>query len=160
VLADGTPYRADDPHLLAWVHVAGALMFLDGWRRYGEARMTRRDQDDYFAQSGVVARMLGADPVPHTRLEAERLIEDFRAELRSDERTRAFRDLVIRAPARSLAERPVQQLLMRAAVDLLPPFAREMHGLPSAGITAPAVRGATIGLAGTLRWAFAAQSYR
>src|SRR5215213_3745236 len=25
-LPDGTAYRADDPHLLAWVHVAGALM--------------------------------------------------------------------------------------------------------------------------------------
>ena len=160
VLADGTQYSADDPHLLAWVHVAGALMFLGGWRRYGEPRMSRRDQDEYFAQSGEVARMLGADPVPRTRLQAERLVEGFRSELRSDERTREFRDLVIRAPARSLAERPVQQLLMRAAVDLLPRFAREMHGLRAAGITAPAVRGATMGLAGTLRWAFAAQSYR
>jgi uncharacterized protein (DUF2236 family) len=160
VLPDGTQYRADDPHLLAWVHVAGALMFLDSWRRYGEPRMSRRDQDDYFAQSGEVACKLGADPVPQTRSQAERLIQDFRAELRSDERTRAFRDLVTRAPARSLAERPIQQLLMRAAVDLLPPFARALHGLPAAGITAPAVRGATMGLAGTLRWAFAAQSYR
>src|SRR3954452_11116618 len=35
-LADGTRYRADDPHLLAWVHVAGATMSLEAWRRYGE----------------------------------------------------------------------------------------------------------------------------
>src|SRR4051794_5863864 len=64
VLPDGTEYRADDPHLLAWVHVAGALMFLDGWRRYGEPRMSIADQDLYFAEAGEVARMLGADPVP------------------------------------------------------------------------------------------------
>lgn len=159
-LADGSAYRADDPHLLAWVHVAGATMFLDGWRRYGEARMSRRDQDLYFAQSGEVARMLGADPVPDNRARAERLIEEFRPELRSDARTQAFRDLVIGARPRSLAEWPVQHLLTRAAVDLLPPFAQKMHALRAVPIAAPAIRGATKGLAGTLRWAFEAESYR
>jgi uncharacterized protein (DUF2236 family) len=159
-LPDGTAYRADDPHLLAWVHVAGAMMFLDSWRRYGEPRMSRADQDRYFGESGEVARMLGADPVPATRRAAERLIDDFRTELRSDERSRAFRDLVLHAPVQSLTEKPIQQLLMRAAVDLLPPFARQLHGLSAPTITAPAVRGATRGLAGTIRWAFAAESYR
>jgi uncharacterized protein (DUF2236 family) len=159
-LADGASYRADDPHLLAWVHVAGALMFLDGWRRYGEPRMHVADQDRYFAETGEIARMLGADPVPSTRRDAERLVADFRPELRSDDRSRAFRDLVLRAPAPSLAERPVQHLLMRAAVDLLPPFARDLHGLRSGLIPAPLVRSATLGMAGTLRWAFGAESYR
>lgn len=159
-LPDGTTYRADDPHLLAWVHVAGAMMFLEGWRRYGEPRMRISDQDRYFAEAGEVARMLGADPVPATRREAERLVADFRPELRSDTRTRAFRDLVLKAPARSLAEVPVQQLLTRAAVDLLPSFARELHGLRGMALAAPVVRGATFGMAGTLRWAFGAESYR
>jgi len=67
---------------------------------------------------------------------------------------------VLRAPAQSLAELPVRHLLMRAAVDLLPPFARSLHGLAAPAIIAPAVRSATRGLAGTLRWAFAAESYR
>jgi uncharacterized protein (DUF2236 family) len=159
-LPDGTEYRADDPHLLAWVHVAGAVLFLDAWRRYGEPRMSVADQDTYFTQAGEIALMLGADPVPGTRRAAERLIDEFRPELRSDERTRSFRDLVLNAPAPSLAEVPVQRLLMRAAVDLLPPFARKLHGLRAPAITAPAVRGATMGLAGTLRWAFGAESYR
>jgi uncharacterized protein (DUF2236 family) len=159
-LADGTEYRADDPALLAWVHVAGAMMFLDSWRRYGEPRMSLRDQDLYFAQAGEVARMLGADPVPQSRVQAERLIDDFRPELRADERSRAFRDLVLGARPQSLAEMPVQKLLMSAAVDLLPPFARALHGLREPVVLRPALRGATFGLAGTLRWAFGAQSYR
>ncbi|MBV9529383.1 oxygenase MpaB family protein [Sphingomonas sp.] len=160
VLPDGTTYRAEDPHLLAWVHVAGAMMFLEGWRRYGEPGMSTADQDRYFAESGEVARMLGADPVPATRRQAERLVNEFLPELRSDTRSRAFRDLVLNAPAQSLAELPVQQLLMRAAVDLLPPFARELHGLRPVLLAVPVVRGATLGLAGTLRWAFGAESYR
>jgi uncharacterized protein (DUF2236 family) len=158
-LSDGTEYRATDPWLLAWVHVAGAVNFLDGWRRYAEPGMSRADQDTYFAQSGEIARMLDADPVPRTRAEAERLIADFRPELRADERTRAFRDLVLKAPAQSLAEAPVQLLLMNAAIDLMPPFAREMHGL-SRPLLPPVVRGATYGMAQTLRWAFAGERYR
>src|SRR6478736_9012478 len=73
-LPGGEPYRATDPWLLAWVHVAGAVNFLDGWRRYAEPRMSRADQDRYFAESGEVARLLDADPVPRSRGEAERLI--------------------------------------------------------------------------------------
>jgi uncharacterized protein (DUF2236 family) len=159
-LPDGTPYRADDPHLLAWVHVASAQMFLEGWRRYGEPEMSGADQDAYFAQSGEIARRLGADPVPTTRAEAEWLISDFRPELRADARTRAFRDLLLNAPAPSLAGLGVQKLLMSAAVDLLPAWARKMHGLRQSPLVAPPVRAATFGLASTLRWAFAHEAYR
>jgi uncharacterized protein (DUF2236 family) len=158
-LPDGTEYRATDPWLLAWVHVAGAINFLDGWRRYAEPRMSRAGQDEYFAQSGEVAKLLGADPVPRTRGEAEALIAQFRHELRSDDRSRAFRDLVLHAPAPSLSEAPVRSLLMSAAVDLMPDFARDMHGLAKP-ILARAVRGATLGIASTLRWAFGAENYR
>jgi uncharacterized protein (DUF2236 family) len=158
-LPDGTEYRATDPWLLAWVHVAGAVNFLDGWRRYAEPGMSRADQDRYFAESGEVARLLDADPVPRTRAGAERLIAQFRAELHADDRSRAYRDFVLKAPVRSVAEVPVQALLMNAAVDLMPAFAREMHGL-SRPMLPPAVRGATYGMARTLRWAFAGEHYR
>jgi len=158
-LPDGSEYRATDPGLLAWVHVAGAVNFLDGWRRYAEPAMSVADQDRYFAESGEIARLLDADPVPRTRAEAERLIGEFGAELRADERTREFRDLVLKAPARSIREIPVQRLLMNAAIDLMPDFARGMHGL-SRPVLPPLVRGATFGIAGTIRWAFAGENYR
>lgn len=121
--------------------------------------MSRSDQDRYFAESGEVARLLDADPVPQTRAQAERLIDGFRAELRSDERTRAFRDFVLKSPVRSPTEAPVQLLLMNAAVDLMPPFARQMHGLQRS-VLSPVVRGATSGVAHMLRWAFAGEHYR
>jgi uncharacterized protein (DUF2236 family) len=157
---DGGPYRADDPHLLAWVHVAGAMMFLEGWRRYGEPAMSKADQDAYFAEAGVVARMLGADPVPETRSAAERLIREFRGELVADDRSREFRDLVINAAPGSLAEAAVQKLLMSAAIGLLPAWGRNMHRLSVLPFTASPIRAATFGLASTLRWAFAKEAYR
>jgi uncharacterized protein (DUF2236 family) len=158
-LPDGSEYRATDPWLLAWVHVAGAVNFLDGWRRYAEPAMSTADQDRYLAESGDIAQLLDAEPVPRTRAAAERLIHDFRVELHADDRTRAFRDLVLEVPARSLAEAPIQSLLMNAAVDLLPNFARKMHGLDRP-ILLPLVRGGTYGIARTIRWAFAGERYR
>ena len=63
-LPDGTPYSANDPRLLAWVHVAEATSFLAGWMRYGEPGMSITDQDRYFAEIAIIGDLLGADPIP------------------------------------------------------------------------------------------------
>lgn len=158
-LPDGSAYRATDRWLLAWVHVAGAINFLDGWRRYAEPRMSSADQDRYFAESATVAELLDVEPVPRTRREAEQLLAMFEPELRADDRTRALRDFVLKAPAQSLSEAPVQMLLMNAAIDLMPDFARRMHQLRKRMLP-PVLRGATLGVATTIRWAFAGENYR
>lgn len=152
---DGTPYVAGDPRLLAWVHVTETTSFLDAWIRYAEPAMTRADQDRYFAEMARLGTALGADPVPRSRAEAQALIETYRRELRFDARTREVAALVLHAPARSAATEPVQQLTMRAAIDLLPGWARRMHGLSSPAPLTPFVRAGTLGMARTLRWAFA-----
>lgn len=158
-LPGGSAYHACEPWLLAWVHVAGAINFLDSWRRYAEPRMSLVDQDIYFAESAEIARLLDADPVPRTRWEAERLISDFRRELRADMRTRTFRDLVLKPSPTSIREAPIQHLLMNAAVDLMPEFARQMHEL-ARPILPPVIRGATFSVASTIRWAFAGEKDR
>ncbi len=154
-LADGTPYSANDPHLLAWVHVTEALCFLDAWIRYGEPGMSKADQDSYFAQFAIVARMLGADPVPQSRAEAEALVARMRPALLADARTREVARMVLHQKAPSPAVAPVQRLLMKAAVDLLPLWAKRLHGLSFPAPTTPIVRLTTFGIASTLRWAFA-----
>jgi uncharacterized protein (DUF2236 family) len=151
---EGAAYRANTPRLLAWVHVAGALPFLDAWVRFGEPLMGRADQDAYFADVAPVAQALGADPVPRTRAAAEALLADFRAELSADDRSREIARIVLNPPATRLRDLPVQSLLAQSAIDLLPPWARRMHGLTPSLLTRSAVGGATFGLASTLRWAF------
>jgi uncharacterized protein (DUF2236 family) len=155
-LPDGTTYRADDPHLLAWIHVAGSRSFLDAWRRFGEPGMRRIDQDSYFAEVADVARMLGADPVPVNRTQADRLIESFRHELRTTDRSREVARIILNARPPDVRALPVQAVIARSAIDLLPGWARTMHGVHGSNIARPAVDAATFGLAGTLRWAFAA----
>lgn len=153
-LPDGTPYRADDPHLLAWVHVTETTSFLDGWIRYGEPGMRRADQDRYFAEMARMGRALGADPVPESRAEAERLIASYRPELRVDDRTREVLRLLLAQRAPSAAAQPVQALTMQAGIDLLPGWAQRMHGLTPPMLARPLVRAGTTGIARTLRWAF------
>lgn len=153
-LPDGTPYRAGDPRLLAWVHVSEAVSFLDAWIRYSEPAMSAADQDRYFDEFARIAEALGAEPVPHNRAEAEALIAAMRPELTVDDRTREVAAMVLGQQARSLSAMPVQALTFQAAVDLLPGWARRMHGLAGPRLTRPLVRAGTFGIARTLRWAF------
>ena len=158
VLEDGTPYRADDPRTLAWVHVAGSICFLDAWMRFGEPGMSRADQDQYFADVAGMARALGTAPVPETRAEAEALLESFRPVLVAGTRAREVARIIMSSRATSLRTSSVQSLMMQAAIDLLPPWARKMHELRASVVARPAVNVITFGLANTLRWAFAAEA--
>ena len=54
----------------------------------------------------------------------------------------------------SLMLRPASDATFAAAIDLLPDWARRMHGLGAPALTTPLVRAGTYGLAATLRWAF------
>jgi uncharacterized protein (DUF2236 family) len=97
---------------------------------------------------------LGADPIPRSRAEAEALVDEMRGELVADARTREVARLVLSQPAPNLAVKPFQALTFHAAVDLLPEWARRMHGLTGPGLATPAVRLGTGGIASTMRWAF------
>ena len=153
-LPDGTPYAANDPALLAWVHVTETTSFLAAWRRYAEPGMSAADQDRYFAEMAQIGMALGADPVPRNRHEAERLIEAMRPSLLSDARTREVARLVLSQPAANKLAQPLQTLTLQAGVDLLPAWARRLHSLDTPPLGRPLVRAGTFGIAQTLRWAF------
>lgn len=153
-LPNGRPYAANDPSLLAWVHVAEATCFLDAWIRYGEPGMPAADQDRYFAEMARVAEGLGASPVPRSRFEARRLLHAMRPQTQYDARTREVARLLLRRRAPNMMAEPLQALTMQAAVDLLPAWARRMHGLHNPTLGRPLVRAGTLGVARTLRWAF------
>lgn len=154
-LPDGTPYDANDPRLLAFVHLAGSAMFLAGFRRFADPSMSLAERDAYWREVAIIGEKLGADPVPRNEAEAEALARDFLPELRPDERSRAVRDIILNAAPDRLRLFPVQRLLMRSATDLLPREVRRLHGLRGSGLAIPAVGAATFGLASTLRWALA-----
>lgn len=152
-LPDGTPYSATNPRTLGWVHVTESLMFLEAWLTHVRPQMPKDEQDEYFRQFALIARRLGADPVPETRAEAQALFRDMRGELRASAEAREVAELVVRGRVGG-ASGAVQPFLANAAVDLIPPFARTMLGLERPGWQAAPSKLITDALGGTLRWAF------
>lgn len=151
VLPDGTVYRVSDPALLAWVHVTEITSFLDAWVRYADPAMSGADQDAYIAEMARIGLALGADPVPRDRAGAQALIQSMRAGLKADARTKEVSALVMGQKIDGLAETAASKIIMRAGADLLPDWARQMHGLPAAS---PLVVAGAHAMARTLSWAY------
>src|SRR5690554_1338704 len=78
---DGRPYRADDPHLITWVHVAEIDSFLTAHQLFGRRPLTAAETDAYVAQTAEVARRLGGERVPTTHAQLVAAIERYRPEL-------------------------------------------------------------------------------
>ncbi|RZV34172.1 MAG: DUF2236 domain-containing protein [Sphingomonadaceae bacterium] len=152
-LPDGTPYTATDPRTLAWVHVAEATSFLAAYLRHVRPDMPGSEQDEYYRQFAVIARALGADPVPVDRNQAEVIFRELRQDLRTSATARDIADLVLNQRPQG-APAAVQTVLGAEAVALLPAFARPMLGLERPGLGALPARAATWGMGKTLRWAF------
>ncbi|MEV7415656.1 oxygenase MpaB family protein [Streptomyces sp. NPDC089919] len=151
---DGEPYRADDPHLLEWVHIAEVDSFLRAHQRYGARRLTPAECDAYVAAAGRVGQALGVLAPPLTTRQLADRIDAFRRELRGTEEARAAARFVLFEPPLPWPARPPYALLAAAAVALLPPWARSPLGLPLLPRTerwcaVPAGAAVT----GTIRWA-------
>ena len=152
-LPDGTPYSAANPRTLAWVHVVEAQSFLAGYLRHVRPDMPGSEQDAYYRPFAIIARALGADPVPVNRREAEAIFRELRVALRASPEAREVAQLV-------LSQKPegtpplVQTVIGAEAVAMLPDWARHMLRLKRPTLTALPARAATWGVGKTLRWAF------
>jgi uncharacterized protein (DUF2236 family) len=153
-LPDGKPYSAGDPALLTWVHVTETYCFLEAWRRYAEPAVAPADRDRYVAEMSEVAHRLGAKRVPATWRETVLYMASMRAELAASDRTREVVELLLNPALEGNTLLPIQRMTSQAAIDLLPRWARQMHGLRASTLTRPVVHGGTAGVAGLLRWAF------
>jgi len=150
-LPDGTHYRVSDPALLAWVHVTEVTSFLGAWVRYAEPSMTIADQDGYICEMARIGEALGADPVPRDLASAEALIQSMRSQLKADARTGEVARLVMRQKVGGLAEDLAAGLIMQSGADLLPAWARQMHGLAPSG---PATRALARTMARSMDWVY------
>lgn len=152
-LPDGTPYSANDPALLTWVHVVETHSFLRAYLRYRDPLFPVAEQDRYFVETAVVAAKLGAGDIPQTRRAVECYLRDIQPQLRFDARTRDVSQNLLNAPAPTLATAAFGHLVRDAAIDLLPDWAAAMHGLHVAGPRKPAIRVGALAVGSMLRWA-------
>lgn len=127
--ADGTPYQADDPELLTWVHVAEMSRFLAGYLRFVDPHYAQAEQDRYYRESARIAHALGATQVPQSVSEINDYLQEMRPSLRCDERTREVTRLLLAAGPKDALGRRATRLFMRAGIGLLPDWAIHQLGL-------------------------------
>jgi uncharacterized protein (DUF2236 family) len=158
IAPDGRPYRADDPHLLEWVHIAEIDSFLLAHRLYGANPLDQAGRDEYVADTARVATALGVVDPPRTEAELKERIAAFRPELRSTEAARdAARFLLITPPLPLLARGPYG-VVAATSISMLPAWARLPLRLPYLPpVEATAIRMAGRVLVGGIRWAMNSQ---
>lgn len=122
---DGRGYSAQDPHLLAWVHIALTDSMLRAYLDYGRDGVI--DADGYVGNMAVVGAAMGVVDPPRTAAELAAQLDAFRPELRVDDHVRRTHAFIRSAPL-PLALRPGYTVLTRAAWDSLPDWALSMLG--------------------------------
>jgi uncharacterized protein (DUF2236 family) len=151
---DGRPYRADDPQLLRWVHVAETDSFLRCHQRYGAAPLDAAGCDGYVADTARIAEALGVPDPPRTRAELESVLGEYRPELRAIPEARAAARFLVRNPPLPLLARGPYAILAAAAIAELPAWARRELRLPGLPVAEPVlVPPAGHALVGVIRWA-------
>lgn len=124
VTPDGEAYSALDPELLDWVHLTAGYGFLNAFLRYVDPGLSAADQDRYYAEGARVGRAFGAVDPPTSAAAVEQRIEAMRPKLRAHPILDEFLRIVSTNSPFGLPGLPLQPLLVRAAIDTLPPQLR------------------------------------
>ncbi len=152
----GRVYRASDPHLLLWVHVAEIHSFLRAHQEFGASRLSPRETDRYVEQTAVAARLLGVPEPPTDALGLGRVLHSYRPELEATPAALEAARFLLLDPPLPLLARVGYGTLASGGVSLLPAWARSMLRIPLPGLVARRV-GQPLGQVGTaaVRWGMA-----
>jgi len=132
----GQRYRVNDPELLRWVHCVEVESFLTTAVRCG-LRLSRAEQDTYYAEQRRGAAMVGLDPaqVPADVAAMRGYFQDIRPQLQVTAEARRAARFVLWPPMPALVglgtpARPAWIALAAAAAAMLPRWARRLYRLP------------------------------
>lgn len=131
----GVPYRASDSDLLDWVQATASWGFLEAYSAYAR-RLTPAERDSAYAEAAPVAALYGATGAPASDAEREALFAAMRPRLEPSATLDEFLAIMDRVPALPGAARPLQRLLVRAAVDLVPQDIARTLRLEGRGLSA------------------------
>ncbi|SFC70223.1 Uncharacterized conserved protein, DUF2236 family [Massilia yuzhufengensis] len=129
----GLPYRANDPRLLDWVHATAAFGFTEAYHRYVRP-LSAADKDAAFAEGQHSAHLYGAHGAPRSWAEWEALLAATTPGLEGSAVLDEFLGIMAGAPLLPAPLRPLQRLLVRAAVEISPAALRSMPQLRGRGL--------------------------
>ncbi len=148
----GDAYKADDPHLLGWVHNTEVYCFWKSYEKFGDVDPEIR-ADDYTAQAAKASIGLGYKSAPSTFAEVEHNLETYRAECEYTDQASVAVKFLVNPGVIPKPTIPAYLLMTTAAVSLLPRWSREMLKIPVPPLAAPlAIQPAARQLTSLLRW--------
>jgi uncharacterized protein (DUF2236 family) len=122
----GVPYRASDEELLNWVNATAGYGFFEAYHRYVRP-LSASEMDLVYDEGHEAASLYGAHGAPRSAAEMQRLFITMRPKLERSQIVFDFLEIV--RNAQILPSRALQRLMVRAAVDLQPPWVRNILGL-------------------------------
>ncbi|RZI83118.1 MAG: DUF2236 domain-containing protein [Rubrivivax sp.] len=120
----GQPYGASDPALLDWVQATAAFGFSEAYSVYARP-LSPHERDALYAEGAVAARLYGAHGAPTSVQQMDALFDRMRPLLEPSPIVFEFLQIMRRAPILPWGLRSTQGLLVKAAVDIVPPWARD-----------------------------------
>ncbi len=145
----GVPYRADDPELLRWVHATALYGFMEAYHRH-VCPLSPADRDRFVSEGVPAALLYGAKDPPSSEEDLEKLFDDMLPRLERSDIVFEFLGIMKKLAVFPVLLRPFNHLMVRAAVELLPPKVRETLGLdrgyslPAGGASALRLLGSTV----------------
>ena len=133
VTPTGETYRADDVELLSWVHATAAFGFLQAYHAYARP-LARADRDHFYAEGVHAASLYGATGAPRSEAEFATMLGAMADRLEQSDIILEFLEIMRSAPVLPLPLRPLQHVLVRAAVELVPGWLTVKLGLERLGL--------------------------
>ena len=130
----GKAYRANDPELLNWVQGTAAYGFLHAYHTYVRP-LSDLERDRYYAEGTLAASLYGASAAT-SEAALEMRFEAMANQLERSDILFEFLAIMRSAPILPLPLRPLQPLLVRAAIDLTPHWLRKIVGVADGGLNA------------------------
>jgi uncharacterized protein (DUF2236 family) len=129
----GLPYRANDPRLLDWVHATATFGFAQAYHRYVRP-LSGAEKDAAFLEALPSAGLYGAVQAPHSWAKWETLLATTAPVLEGSPILDDFLQIMATAPILPAPLRPLQRLLLRAAVQITPEPVRTLPQLRGRGL--------------------------
>jgi len=125
---DGRAYAADDPELLDWVQATATYGFGEAYHRFVRP-LAAAERDRAWREARPAARLYGATGAPSSHAAWQAQLAAMTPRLSPSPVVAEFLEIMRRAPLTPAAGRPLQRLLIRAAVSLTPPEVARTLGL-------------------------------
>lgn len=130
---DGVPYQANDPRLLDWVHATATFGFTKAYHAYVHA-LSAREKDAAFIEGQPSAGLYGATGAPRDWAGWEALLATTAPGLEGSTILADFMRIMSGAAILPAPLRPLQRLLVRAAVEITPEPVRSLPQLRGQGL--------------------------